>query len=214
MEIVKQLVEWVVAWANSPYGPAALFVIAFAESSFFPVPPDTLLIPLGIANPSLALLFALVCTVGSVIGGMFGYWIGIKGGRPVALKLFGEDKVMFVQLMYQRYDVWAIFIAAFTPIPYKVFTIAAGVFVLDFKRFVLASIVGRGARFFLVGGAIFLFGDTIQYLIANYFEVAVSAFTLLLIGGFLVLNYVARRFAQKEKARQVVEQTPSPAQRE
>ena len=207
--MLRHLVEWVVAWAESPYGPAALFAIAFAESSFFPVPPDVLLIPLSIANHSAALVFALVCTIGSVLGGILGHQIGKRGGRPIALKLFGEEKIMLVQRLYQRYDVWAILIAAFTPIPYKVFTISAGVFELDFGRFILASAIGRGARFFLVGGLIFAFGDTIQHYISQYFELAVTLFALLFVGGFVLINVSARVIRRREQARDSVESSAS-----
>ena len=197
------------AWAESPYGPAALFAIAFAESSFFPVPPDVLLIPLSIANPSAALVFALVCTLGSVLGGILGHQVGMRGGRPIALKLFGEEKIMLVQRLYQRYDVWAILIAAFTPIPYKVFTVSAGVFELNFGRFVLASAIGRGARFFLVGGLIFAFGETIQHYISQYFELAVTLFAVLFVGGFILINAAARVIRRREQAGDSVESSAS-----
>ena len=197
------------AWAESPYGPAALFAIAFAESSFFPVPPDVLLIPLSIANPPAALVFALVCTVGSVLGGILGHQVGMRGGRPIALKLFGEEKILLVQRLYQRYDVWAILIAAFTPIPYKVFTVSAGVFELNFGRFVLASAIGRGGRFFLVGGLIFAFGETVQQLISQYFELAVTLFAVLFVGGFVLINASARVIRRREQARDSVESSAS-----
>ena len=209
MEILRHLVEWVVAWAESPYGPAALFVISFAESSFFPVPPDVLLIALSIANPPTALVFALVCMIGSVLGGMLGHQIGRRGGRPVAIKLFGEEKIMLVQRLYQRYDVWAILIAAFTPIPYKVFSISAGVFELDFGRFVIASAIGRGARFFLVGGLIFAFGETIQYYLSQYFELAVTLFAVLFVAGFLLIHASARVIRRRERARNAVDSSAS-----
>lgn len=209
MGILRHLVEWVVAWAESPYGPAALFAIAFAESSFFPVPPDVLLIPLSIANPQAALVFALVCTVGSVLGGIVGHQIGKRGGRPIALKLFGEEKILLVQRLYQRYDVWAILIAAFTPIPYKVFSISAGVFELNFARFVVASAIGRGGRFFLVGGLIFAFGETIQHYLSQYFELAVTLFAILFVGGFILINASARVIKRREQARDSIESSAS-----
>ena len=143
---LRELARWTVSWAATPYAGSALFAIAFAESSFFPIPPDLLLIPLCLANPSLALGYATICLAGSVLGGMFGYLLGLKGGRPLFLKLFSEQKFRVVEHYFQKYDVWAVGIAAFTPIPYKVFTIAAGVFHLNFRRFVLTSIAGRGGR--------------------------------------------------------------------
>lgn len=197
MEFVRELASWVVAWASTPYGPIALAVLAFAEASFFPIPPDTLLIPLALARPAFAFGLAALCTLGSVGGGLFGYALGYYGGRPLALRLFGEEKVDFAQRLYQRYDVWAIFVAAFTPIPYKVFTVAAGMCVINTRRFLVASLVGRGARFFLVAGAIYLFGETVQGFIENYFELAVTVFTVLLIGGFALLSAASRRLRRQ-----------------
>lgn len=197
MEVLHNLLDLVGSFSNSPYALLFLALIAFAESSFFPIPPDILLIPMALANPPLAMLYALVTTVMSVIGGCFGYLIGVKGGKPILKKLFSEEKVDVVRRYYQRYDVWAVGIAAFTPIPYKVFTIAAGVFDLDFKRFTLVSFLGRGGRFFLVAGMIWVFGDAIKYFLENYFEVAVIVFTLLLIGGFWAFGHIGKRLNKK-----------------
>ena len=185
------------AWANSPNAPIALAVLAFAESSFFPIPPDTLLVTLGLLQPETVLGLALLVTLASVCGGGVGYGIGRFGGRPVLLKLFDEQHILLVQALYQRYDVWAIFIAAFTPIPYKVFTISAGVFQLNVQRFMLASLIGRGGRFLLVGGAIALFGEQVQYFLTNYFELTIVAFTLLLIAGFLAMRLIFPRVVTK-----------------
>ncbi|HJO06904.1 MAG TPA: VTT domain-containing protein, partial [Chloroflexota bacterium] len=127
------------AWADSPYGGIALFVLAFCESSFFPLPPDPLMILLAVANVPFALGFAAITTAGSLLGAVLGYYIGLKGGRPILNKFFSQDKIMFVERQYQQRDVWAVAIAGFTPIPYKVFAIGAGVFRLDFRRFMLAS---------------------------------------------------------------------------
>ncbi len=193
MEFLRDLVEWTAAWAHSPYGGAALFAIAFAESSFFPIPPDVLMIPLALARTGQALLFAAIATLGSAVGGILGFFIGDKGGRPLLRRFFKREKVDMVQHYYRRYDVWAVGMAGFTPIPYKLFSISAGAFGLDFKRFLLASFVGRGARFFLVGLVIALFGEPVKALLDTYFEVAVVAFALLLIGGIYIVNLLARR---------------------
>lgn len=198
MDLLRSLYEWVVAWAGTPYASVALFGIAFAESSFFPIPPDTLMIPLAISRPPLALVFATLATVASVLGGAFGYAIGKWGGQPVLHRFFNQEKVRMVQHYYHKYDVWAIGVAGFTPIPYKLFTISAGVFDLNFKRFMLASLLGRGGRFFLVGGLIMVFGETIQGFIDEYFDVAAVAFTVLLIGGFYVLNVLGKRMKPVE----------------
>ena len=140
---------------------------------------------------------------------MLGHQIGRRGGRPVAIKLFGEEKIMLVQRLYQRYDVWAVLVAAFTPIPYKVFSISAGLFELDFRRFVIASAIGRGARFFLVGGLIFAFGETIQYYLSQYFELAVTLFAVLFVAGFLLINASARVIRRRERARNSVDPSAS-----
>jgi membrane protein YqaA with SNARE-associated domain len=192
MGFFTDLTEWVLAWAHTPYSTVALAALAFAESSFFPVPPDTLLITLGLARPETALALSGVASVASVAGGVFGYYVGRYGGRPLILRMFGEEKVAGVQALYRRYDVWAVFFAAFTPLPYKVFTIGAGVFALDLKRFILASFLGRSARFFLVGLTLTLFGDDVQYYLANYLGLASVVLAVLLVAGFLALRYIGR----------------------
>ncbi|MCX7955970.1 MAG: DedA family protein [Patescibacteria group bacterium] len=170
-----------------------LFVLSFAESSFFPIPPDTLMIPLALMNPKLAIFYAFLTTVSSVLGGVFGYFIGLKGGRPLVKKFISDEKLYQVKLLYQKYDVWAVIIAGFSPIPYKIFTIAAGLFELDLKRFVIASFIGRGGRFFLVGTLIFIFGEKIKYFLTHYLEWAIIGITVLFIGGFVVVNKVLKK---------------------
>lgn len=193
MELLRELASWTAGLAQTPYAGLALFAIAFAESSFFPVPPDVLMIPLALGHVPYALVFAAIATVGSVIGGMVGYLIGNKGGRPLLMRFFKHEKVALVERQYQRYDVWAVGLAAFTPIPYKIFSISAGVFQLDFKRFVLASALGRGGRFFLVGLVITIFGEPVKAFLDTYFELAVVGFAVLFVGSFVVLNLLARR---------------------
>ena len=176
------------AWADSPYGGIALFVLAFCESSFFPLPPDPLMILLAVANVPFALGFAAITTAGSLLGAVLGYYIGLKGGRPILNKFFSQDKIMFVERQYQQRDVWAVAIAGFTPIPYKVFAIGAGVFRLDFRRFMLASLVGRAGRFFLVGLLITIFGEPIQAAIDEYLDVLALGFVVLLVVGFFFIR--------------------------
>lgn len=132
------------------YGMIGLFIVALIESSFFPVPPDVLLIALVGRMPQVAFKAGAVCTVGSVLGALLGYTIGLFGGRPIMLKLFKRSKVEAVETLYHEYGAWAVLIAAFTPIPYKVFTIASGVFRLSIPAMLVMSLIGRGARFFLV----------------------------------------------------------------
>ncbi|MDE2815738.1 MAG: DedA family protein [Chloroflexota bacterium] len=192
MDLLHDLVDWVLAWSESPYGGLALFVLSAAESIIFPVPPDPLLIALGVGKPSFALVFAAICLAGSLVGASIGYLIGMWGGRPVVDRLFSQEKIEFVERKYQRYDVWAILIAALTPIPYKVFTVTAGMFRLHFGRFMLASLLGRGARFFAVGLLIALFGEPIKDFIDQYLDILFIVFMVLLVGGFFVIRLLTR----------------------
>jgi len=190
IEIFHNLVNWVLAWSKTPYAEIALGLLAFAESSFFPVPPDVLLITMCIAAPYNSLCFAVICTIGSVLGGFFGYGIGHYGGRPLLVKFVSRRKRELVEDYYQRYDVWAVGIAAFTPIPYKVFTISAGAFLLDLKRFAVASLIGRGGRFFLIGTLFYFFGAPIGEWIKEYINLLSVLFVVLLVGGFALLSRI------------------------
>ena len=189
--ILKSLVRWTID-KFLPYGPIGLFVLSFCESSFFPVPPDILLILLAINKPETSFFLAGITTIGSVLGAVFGYFIGIKGGRPLLEKFVSKEKITSVHNYFNKYEAWAIGIAGFTPIPYKIFTIAAGVFYINFTRFIIASIISRGARFFLVGGTIFLFGPAIKTYIERYFNFFTIGFVLLLILGFVSLASLRR----------------------
>ncbi|HQU28130.1 MAG: DedA family protein [Nitrospira sp.] len=196
LEWGKQLYDWMLSWADSPYGGFALFGLAFAESSFFPLPPDVLLIALTLGDPSQGMWFAAIATAGSVLGGMFGYGIGWSGGRPILKKLMGEARMNLIHHYFQRYEAWAILIAGFTPIPYKVFTIGAGAFFVNFRTFCLASLVSRGGRFFLVAGAIQLIGPWVKELIEKYFNIFSIVFMILLVAGFWIVKYQGRKFIQ------------------
>ena len=193
---MRNLYYWVLSWAFSPYAVPALFVLAFAESSFFPVPPDVLLIALAISVPRNAFYYALMCSIGSVVGGMVGYLIGyafmdVVGYRIVQFYGF-SDKWALVGNLYNQYAAWAVGIAGFTPIPYKVFTIAGGAFKIDFFIFILASVVSRSARFFIVAALIYKFGPPIRTFIDKYFNILAIVFVVLLIGGFILVKYAIR----------------------
>jgi len=138
--LIERLTQWMVAWAATPYGAWALCFIAVAESSAFPIPPDVLLIALGLANPEWAVWLRVVCTAGSVLGGMLGCLIGLFGGRPVLYRLFKQAKVARVEAIYNHFDARATAIAGLTPISFKVFSIAGGVFKICSQVFVLSSI--------------------------------------------------------------------------
>jgi membrane protein YqaA with SNARE-associated domain/acylphosphatase len=190
---LHDLLGWVEGFAATPYGTWALFVLAFAESSFFPIPPDVLLIALCIGEPEKSLWFALVCSLGSVLGGAAGYGIGLWGGRPLLLRLFGRERVAVVASYFDRYNAWAVGIAGLTPIPYKIFTIAGGAFTIDFRVFLIASIVSRSLRFFAIAGLMWWFGEPIRDFIEEYLGWLTIAFVVLLLGGFWLAGRGARR---------------------
>ncbi|UCG74966.1 MAG: DedA family protein [Gemmatimonadota bacterium] len=194
---IRRLYHWVLDWAHRPGGPAALFGIATVESFIFPIPPDVLLIPLALGNPRRALRFAGLCTLGSIIGAVFGYLIGLglyEGvGRPI-IELYGyADEYARIGEAYRRNLVLALGTAGFTPIPFKVFTIAAGGFQVPFIAFLAVTAVSRGMRFFLVAVLIRLYGERIRDFIERYFNLLTLAFAVLLIGGFLILGVLSAR---------------------
>ena len=193
MKWLRKLYDWVLHWAETPYAVPALFILSFSESSFFPVPPDILLIALAISIPTRAFRYALVCAIGSVLGGMVGYLIGYYFMEAVGhriIEFYGfTQKWNQVGNLYNRWAAWAVGVAGFTPIPYKVFTIAAGAFKIDFPIFVFASALSRSARFFLVGGLIYFFGAPIREFIDKYFDILAIVFTILLVGGFVLIKY-------------------------
>lgn len=186
--MIENLLTWTIQWAQTPFGSLALFLIAFAESSFFPIAPDILLIALCLINPSFSLFYALITLVGSVLGGIFGYIIGIKGGRPLLERIVSKEKIELAHNYFERFEAWAIIIAGFTPIPYKVFTISAGALYVNFKTFVIASIIGRGGRFFIVAFSILLFGKEIESFLRRNFNIASIVFIILLLAGFIILK--------------------------
>ena len=191
---LRRLYDWVLHWAETPYGTPALFVLAFAESSFFPVPPDVLLIALAVSIPRRAYRYALICAIGSVTGAYLGYIIGYFSweavGEPLVAFYNGEETVEWIRQQYNAYGFWGVFIAALTPIPYKVFTIASGLFSFDLGTFTAASVLGRSLRFFLVGTLIYFFGPPVRDLIDRHFNLMATLFALLLIGGFAAIKWL------------------------
>ena len=201
MNYLRRLYDWVLHWAETKYGVAALFLLALAESSFFPIPPDVLLIPLALGARSKALRFALVCSVASIAGGMVGYgigyfswWNGAGAYSAVAIFFFNhipgfsEQVFLNIQEKYEIYNFLIVFTAGFTPIPFKIITISAGAFSVNFPMFLLASTISRSVRFFLVALLIRQFGEPITAFIEKYFNILSIIFTILLIGGFLLLK--------------------------
>lgn len=193
MKLIKRMYNWVLRWAETPYGVPALFLLAFAESSFFPIPPDVLLIALSLSIPKNAFKYALVCSAGSILGGAVGYLLGWQFweiAQGILFRYIDPAGFEIVRHYFLEYEAWAVGIAGFTPIPYKVFTIAAGFMRANFSVFIIASIISRSARFFLVATLIYFYGPSIRELIDKYFELATVVFTALLVGGILILKLV------------------------
>jgi membrane protein YqaA with SNARE-associated domain len=193
--IIRRLYDWVLHWADHPAGPWMLFLLATLESFIFPIPPDVLLIALCLGRPQQAWKFAAICTAGSVIGGMLGFYIGLllfqQLGQPI-LEMYGAmDAFDHLGQLYRDNLIPTVAAAGFTPIPYKVFTIAAGAFVVPFLPFILTSLVSRGARFFLVAGLVFRFGPPVKVFIDKYFNLLTVVFMVLLIGGFVLVRWFA-----------------------
>lgn len=203
MKLVRKLYDWVLSWAETKYGAYALFLLAFAESSFFPIPPDALLIALVLGARTKAFQYAANCTIASVTGALLGYAIGhfLWWSQPGEFSTlahfffnnvpsFTEDTFFKIKSLYDNYNFWIIFTAGFTPLPYKVFTVSGGAFEINILMFVIASIVSRGARFFLVAWLIWKFGPQIKNFIDKYFNKLAILFTVLLIGGFVVIKLI------------------------
>ena len=193
---VRRLYDWVLHWAETPSGPTALAALSAAEASFFPIPPDPLLMALCLGAIKRSLRLAAIATAASVVGGIAGYLIGAGAWQAIGGFFFeyvpGVTPEAFqgIQEFYDRHDFWAIFLAGLTPIPYKVFTLSAGVFSINFPVFVLASILSRGLRFFAEAGLIYWFGPSISRFIDRYFNLLAWLFGALIILGFLVVKHL------------------------
>ncbi|MDH4203062.1 MAG: DedA family protein [Phycisphaerae bacterium] len=192
----RRLYNWVVHFADTPHGERALFLLSFAESSFFPVPPDVLLAPLTLGVPKKWFRFALSCSIASVLGGILGYFIGMFLWDQIGVWVFAhlggigftEENFTAFQDGYNKYGFWIVFTCGFTPLPYKVCTITAGIAGIFFPGFLIASALSRSARFFLVAGLFGWKGEAIRPFIEKYFNWLSLAFVILLIGGFAVLK--------------------------
>lgn len=196
--VPRRMYDWVISWAPTAYALPALFLLAFAESSFFPIPPDVLLIAMCIGTVAKSYRFALWCSLGSIVGGMAGYGIGYFLWENEGVKSFFYDyvpgvsaaSVDSVRQLYTDWDFWIVFAAAFTPIPYKVITILAGVCAINFPMFVIASAVGRSARFFLVAWLFKRYGPSMKDFIEKRFALVTTVGTVVLIGGFVAIKYL------------------------
>ena len=203
MRWLRNLYDWVLKWSNSKYGPLMLGLMAFAEASFFPIPPDVLLIPLVLGLRAKALRLAFICSLGSILGAIFGYvigsylwWEGVNQFSWLARLFFdvipGFTPEIFysIQAKYEIWNFWVVFTAGFTPIPFKVITISAGAFEINFILFVIASTLSRSARFFLLSALIWKFGEPMRVFIDKYFNLLAIIFMILLIGSFVLIKYV------------------------
>ena len=185
-------------FAASPHPGWWLFALAVAESSFFPIPPDVLLVTLGVARPEMAIWYGVITSVGSVLGGGLGYAIGLYGGRPLLYRFFNESKIDAVERLYDRFNAWATGIAGLTPIPYKVFTIAGGALKINFKIFMLASLASRSLRFMAEGVLLYFFGEPIKDFLYTQFNWLSIAFVVLLVGGFWLVQHLGKRHTRTE----------------
>ncbi|MBQ4113838.1 DedA family protein [bacterium] len=184
-------------WFQS-MGPLGLAINSCIESFFLLPPPDFLLIAMDLANPNKALLYALICTLASAIGGSIGYAIGFWGGRPAFRFLFKKhmSKLDSVEKMYKEYGSFAVFFSAFTPVPYKIFTIGSGILRMNFWKFFSVSLLGRGSRFFLVSLVLMFFGETVK----KYLELVILAVTILIIVFCVIVYKKGKKKLRSEKS--------------
>ena len=191
---VRRLYDWVLSWADTPHGLSALVVLSLIESIFFPIPPDVLLIALTLGARPRWFRFALACTLASVAGGVIGYYLGATAWAQLSQTFydyvpgFTEAKFTRIKALYETYDFWIVFTAGFTPIPFKVITISAGACEINFGIFMIASMLSRGARFFLVAKLLHRYGEPMRAFIEERFNQLTLLVTVALIGGFAVLK--------------------------
>ena len=182
-DILSELTSWVEGFAESDWSSLALALLSFSEAIFFPVPPDPLLIGISVIRPEAALWLAAIATISSVGGAVVGHWLGRRLGAPLLHKFVSPHHVESAERMFVKYGSWAVALAAFTPIPYKVFAVTAGALKHNLRSFILASLIGRGARFFLLGGLLFVYGESIEQFIVDHFQTLTLAIAAAVIAG-------------------------------
>lgn len=172
-----------------------LFFWSVVEAIFFPIPPDGLLMALALKKNGIYL--GLVTTIGSVLGALIGYYIGMKGGRPLLERWVKKERLLKVDDLFNRYDVWVVMIAAFTPIPYKVFSISAGVFRGNVPRFIIASLIGRGLRFIAEGYVVMVYGARIIEWLQKYFNLLSLVVAVVIVLAVLLITFLKKRYNER-----------------
>ena len=194
MKIFRKLYNWTLDKSSRKEAPWFLSIVSFAESSFFPIPPDIILIPMVLAKRAKAFIYASLCTLSSVVGGILGYLIGLLLFNSIGIFLVNfyhlDESLNEFKNYYNTYGAWIVIIAGFTPFPFKVITISSGLFQLNFFIFIICSLISRGARFYLVTGLLYLFGEKIKLLIDKYFNILTILFFILLIGSILIIKII------------------------
>ncbi len=206
-DILSQLSHWIEGFAHSDWVIVVLAAVSFSESIVSPFPPDPILIAAAVFNPAMALVFAGVVTGTSVLGALVGHWLGKRFGRPVLNRFFSPSKVARVEALFQKYGVWAIVFAAVTPVPYKVFAVTAGAMDMSLRPFIVASVIGRGARMFLWAALAIVFGEDLVALVETQGALLGGVFGLAVVAAFVAWLLVARlrrRRAQGQPSRVVV----------
>tara|TARA_B100000035_G_C20998710_1_gene553787 strand:+ start:479 stop:1096 length:618 start_codon:yes stop_codon:yes gene_type:complete len=204
MSIFKNIYDWVLGLSKRKNSAYSISLLSFSESFFFPIPPDILLIPLCLGNRTKSFNFAFICSISSIFGGIFGYYIGkvlwwnIPGTEySILADFFFEyvpgvtvDSFNKIKSLYEEWNFWIVFTAGFTPIPFKLITISSGTFNINFFIFIVASMLSRSARFFLLAILIYIYGENIRFFIEKYFNLLVTLFTFCLITGFIIVKLV------------------------
>ena len=192
MNFFRFFYDWTLKKSSHPKAKWFLAIIAFSESSFFPIPPDIILIPMIIAKKTKAWLYAFICTFSSVLGGVTGYVIGYFFYTSIGILIveaYGlSDSFNSFEQYYNNYGIWIVLGAGFTPFPFKFITIASGVFNLNIILFIIVSIFARGLRFYLIAILLFIFGERIKKIVDNYFNLLTILFFILLIGSVLLIK--------------------------
>ena len=192
MQVFSGLYDRVMEWSRHPRASALLVGLSFAESSFFPIPPDVMLAPMSMARPRRAFWYAGLTTLASVVGGVVGYFIGLlafEAVTPWIQELGYWDKYLLARQWFDQWGFWAVFLAGFSPIPYKIFTITSGAIAMSLLPFVTASVIGRGARFYLVAGLMAWGGQPMEALLRRYIDVAGWIVVFAVIVGLFVVKF-------------------------